>query len=228
MSERGWDSEIVHESDVYLDQEQCPVHRPTGKKLDLIAHVTINTSFMDEPQRMSEDFKIWAGTHVGKAPLYKPLAALVFDKGTLTWLQDVPEPPCEEYSVPVAQTEFPQAAKAAEYRLGRDEWVLKRAFDGKDTHVGRSAAGRAWNRAVNGALGSKEYIIQRYEAMPRTVLPITHDGESVEWVEVCFEFSPFLIAGRFAGACVRYAPAAEGLIMSPPPEGMGFGVVAVV
>lgn len=228
MAERGWDTEIVHESDVYLDDEERPVHRPTGKVLDLVAHITINTSFMDEPHRMSEDFQIWAGTHVGKAPLYKPLAALVFDKGTLTWLQEFPEPPCDDYSVPIATTEFPLSSKAVEYRLQREEWVLKRSFDGKDTHVGRSAAGRVWNRAIAGALDSKEYILQRYETMPRTLMPITTDGEQIEWVEVCFEFSPFLIAGRFAGACVRYAPAAEGLIMSPPPEGMGFGVVAVV
>jgi hypothetical protein len=33
--------------------------------------------------------------------------------------------------------------------------------------------------------------------------------------------SPFLVDGRYVGAIARYAPDAEGLIMSPPPENMG-------
>ena len=70
--------------------------------------------------------------------------------------------------------------------------------------------------------------MQRYQPMPLTTVPVTHDGEQIHWVTVSFELSPFIVAGRFAGGAVRYAPAATGLVMSPPPDNMGFALAAAV
>ena len=42
------------------------------------------------------------------------------------------------------------------------------------------------------------------------------------------EISPFIIGGQYAGAAVRYAPSAEGLVLSPAPDDMGFGTILPV
>jgi hypothetical protein len=67
--------------------------------------------------------------------------------------------------------------------------------------------------------------MQRYLRLPRTTLPVSRDGVTIEWIPVRVELSPFVIEGAYAGAIARYAPDAEGLILSPPPPEMGMTMV---
>lgn len=225
MVRRGWEPIVLHEDDVFLDDRGQACWKRDGRALDLIACITINTSFMDEPERFEREYAHWAGCQVGRTPFFKPLAALCLDKGTLASLRPSSQ---SDVDVRPAETHFPLARRAAEYRLERERFVLKRAFDGKDTYVGTSCNGRIWNRMIQRVLDGKDYVMQSYHPMPQTLLPISTDGTDLQWVQVSFEFSPFLVGGEFAGGIVRYAPAKEGLIMSPPPEDMGLGIALAV
>lgn len=224
---RGWSTVLLHEDDVEVSPEGKAVVRDSQKTLDLIVPLTINSTFFDDPDLLRGRYQHWTGCRVGRTPFFSPLSALCVDKGTLPWiaphLTGTPE-----FSVVIPPTEPPTEERAPVYRLNKDDWVLKRAFDGKDTHVGCSTYGRVWNARLAYALKSGGYVMQRYRPMPTTILPITPDGETIEWIEVSFEFSPFLVADKFAGSIVRYAPKATGLIMSPPPDNMGLGVAVAV
>ena len=168
----------------------------------------------------------WTGARVGKTPLLSPLSGLCLDKGTLPWVAR--HLPSSDFRIEIPETHVPTAEREVEYRLTREKWVLKRAFDGKDTHAGCSTPGRVWNKVVARALASGGYIMQDYKPMPTSLVPVSRDGETIDWVPVSFELSPFLVEGRFAGGAVRYAPQAAGLVMSPPPPGMGFALAAAV
>jgi hypothetical protein len=224
---RGLDTVLLHERDVVLDSQGRAVVRSSGQPLDLIVQITINTSFMDRPELFESDFSLWKGARVGDTPLLSPLCGLCLDKGTLPWVAEH-LPRGGPFSIEVPSTHPPTAEREVEYRLSRTEWVLKRAFDGKDTHAGCSTPGRQWNKVVARAIANGGYVMQRYRPMPTTVVPMTPDGETLHWLEVSFELSPFIIDGRFAGGAVRYAPRAPGLVMSPPPPGMGFALAAAV
>lgn len=223
---RGLETVVLHERDVEISESGQAVVKATGQRLDLIVQITINTSFMDAPELLETEFSLWTGTRVGNTPLLSPLSGLCLDKGTLPWIKvDSPTP---DFRLEIPQTHLPLPEREVEYRLNRQEWVLKKAFDGKDTHAGCSTPGRQWNKLVGRALSEGGYVMQSYRPMPTTVVPITRDGESFAWVEVSFELSPFIIDGQFAGGAVRYAPKAPGLVMSPPPPGMGFALAAAL
>lgn len=231
MAEAGLDAVIVHEDDLVMGEDGWPRRRQDDLKFHAVLQITIGTSFMDEPERLAGDLAAFAAPRFGKAPFIKPLVSLCFDKGAMPWLQQAapwPLPGPDDFRLEMAETAFPEVAQATDYRLDKDAWVLKRAYDGKDTHVGVSTPGRRWNRVLEQAVGNREYVIQRYHSLPETVVPVTPDGKSIEWVTVRVEVSPFVIEGRYAGAAVRYAPSAEGLVMSPPPVGMGFGTILPV
>ncbi len=224
--QRGLDTVVLHERDVEVGPSGKAVVKETGRALDLIVQITINTSFMDRPELFENEFALWKGSRVGSTPLLSPLSGLCLDKGTLPWLAEHLTP--TEFRIAIPSTHIPTPEREVEYRLRREEWVLKRSFDGKDTHAGCSTPGRQWNKVVARAIANGGYVMQRYRPMPTTVVPVTPDGESIHWLEVSFELSPFIIDGRFAGGAVRYAPKARGLVMSPPPPGMGFALAAAV
>ena len=224
---RGWQTVILHEDDVEVVPGKKALSKALGQELDLIVPLTINTTFFDSPELLRTRYRHWTGSRVGRTPFFSPLSALCVDKGTLPWL--TPHLASGgDFSVEIPFTEPPTEERMREYRLNREDWVLKRAFDGKDTHVGCSSHGRVWNERLAYALRAGGYVLQRYQSMPTTIVPVTPDGESIEWLEVSFELSPFLVDNAFAGGIVRYAPKAEGLIMSPPPENMGLGVAVAV
>jgi hypothetical protein len=224
---RGWDTVVLHEHDVVINSDGQAICREDQRSLDMIIQITMNTTFMDRPELLASDFKVWTGTKVGRAPLYSPLSGICLDKGTLPWLNRL-MPKGQSFQVVIPETHPPTAEREVEYRLHRQDWVLKRAFDGKDTYAGCSTQGRIWNKVIARAISEGGYVMQRYQPMPLTTVPVTHDGEQIQWVTVSFELSPFIVAGRFAGGAVRYAPAATGLVMSPPPDNMGFALAAAV
>lgn len=231
MADAGLDAVVVHEDDLVVGADGWPYHKDEDLKFHAVLQITIGTSFMDEPERLAGDLAAFAAPRFGKAPFIKPLVSLCFDKGTMPWLQSAAAWPLagpDGFRLEMADTHFPHLDDATRYRLDKDAYVLKRAYDGKDTHVGVSTPGRRWNRVLDQAVGSREYVIQKYHSLPETVVPVTPDGKSIEWVTVRVEVSPFVIEGRYAGAAVRYAPSAEGLVMSPPPVGMGFGTILPV
>jgi hypothetical protein len=225
----GLPNRLVHETDVRVDREGQARLR-TGRKVDAVVQITIGSSFMDEPWRLAPggDLSALRGPRVGNAPLLKPVVSVCMDKGTMPFFGQLPSWPARHrsgFEVVQAPTEYPEREHAAHYRLHKDDYVLKRSFDGKDTHVGRATHGRVWNTVLEQALGSWDYVLQRYQSLPRTVMPVALDERTIEWVPVRVELSPFIIGGRYAGAIARYAPDAEGLVLSPPPPDMGLTTV---
>ena len=227
FEKRGWETVLIHEDDVEVSPGRKAVSKTLQRELDLIVPLTINTTFFDQTELLGTRYSHWTGCRLGRTPFFSPLSALCVDKGTLPWVT----PHLAgggDFSVRIPATEPPSQERARVFRLNKDEWVLKRAFDGKDTHVGCSTHGRVWNARLAYALRAGGYVMQKYQPMSVTVIPVTPDGESIEWKEVSCEFSPFLVGNRFAGGIVRYAPKARGLIMSPPPDNMGLGVAVAV
>jgi len=110
------------------------------------------------------------------------------------------------------------------HRLHREDFVLKRSFVDKHTFAGIATGGRLWNRMLERALAEGGYLLQGYRPMSQATVPVLLD-ERIEWLPVRFEVSPFIIDGAFAGAMVRYGPDVDGVVLSPPPDGMGFGLV---
>jgi len=183
---------------------------------------------MDEPELLTGSLKHVRGTRVGNVPLIKPLASLLMDKGTMPLMQETqqwPQTSESGFHFDLASTAFPSREHAAEYRHNQAAYVLKRAFDGKHTVIGCKAGGREWNKVLDDALRGQDYIIQEYVPLPRTRMPISTDGKTIHWVDVRVEVSPFIIDGEYRGAIARYAPDAQGLILSPPPPDMGMTIV---
>lgn len=231
MQRAGIRNVLVNEEDLVVDRGGVARTRKDNKPVDAVVMVTIGTSFMDEPHRLLGDLKHLRGSRVGRAPLIKPLASLCMDKGTMPFMHQELSWPCvmdDWFHVDLASTAFPVRRHAAEYRLHRERYVLKRAFDGKDTVIGVATGGRQWNAAVDDAVDQHGYVIQEYVQLPRTTMPISPDGKHIEWVQVRVELSPFIVDGRYAGAIARFAPDAEGIIMSPPPPDMGMTCVYAV
>jgi hypothetical protein len=224
----GIDTFLVHEGDISVDARGKARIRGERKPVDLVLMITIGTSFMDEPHRLKTDLLPLRGAKVGDVRLAKPLVSLGFDKGTLPFMRAMKGWPLRdgrEFRVEIAETLYPSAKHRPQLQREQNDWVLKKAFDGKDTHVGVSTAGRLWKRVLEDATRSKEYVAQRYASMPRARMPVLIDDKHIEWLDVRVELSPFIFEGRFGGALARYAPDAEGLVLSPPPEGMGLTTV---
>lgn len=226
FQERGWRIELVHEDGLKVDPEHNCRLAEDDQLVDCVCMWSIGTSFMDEPERVRDEWPHLRGATVGKAPLVQPLAGLAFDKGLLPWMGTALEwpvvDPATGFQVRLPQTDYPDPERAAEYRTEREKWVLKRSFDGKDTVVGTSAPGRLWNRILGKAMNSFDYVIQEYATLPETEVPISVDGERIDWVPVQVEISPFVVRGKYVGGFARYAPSGRGIVLSPAPEGMGF------
>jgi hypothetical protein len=157
-------------------------------------------------------------------PIVKPLAAALMDKGVLPMMGELERGfaprNASGFRFELAPTHF-----ADERRYAKDDWVLKRAFCGKETHVGVSTSAKDWAAATKQREG---YVAQRYVSMPRARIPVFVDEKHLEHVESRVELSSFIFDGYFGGGAARHAPSAEGLVMSNPPEGYGFSTVFAV
>ncbi|MBI5543528.1 MAG: hypothetical protein HY901_06535, partial [Deltaproteobacteria bacterium] len=224
----GIDSRLVTEQDLVVGRGGAVRLRGGRREVDLVAMITIGTSFMDEPERLLGDLAHLRGPKVGRARLVKPLASLAMDKGTIPFLSTLPGWPVRGpggYRSELIETGFPHPEFAPEYRRHRERYVLKRSFDGKDTRIGISTDAKTWDKTLKVATEGADYVIQEYVPLPRTTMPVIYRGKSIEWIPVRVELSPFVVEGRYAGAIARYAPDADGLVLSPPPRGMGLTMV---
>ncbi len=228
LKERGIGSAIVHEDELDIDDDG-QTRTSAGQRVDLVFQLPIGTCFGFAPERFARELAHLRGTHVGNARLLQPLAHLLVDKGAMPVIQELPTfqaraPDDERPCVRCAYSEYPLAENVAGYRRHKDRLVLKRSFDGKHTFVGVSTNGRAWNRMLDVAAGTHDYVLQEYVPLPRTRVPAIVGG-ALEWIDVRVELSLLVIGGRYAGAFARYAPDEAGLVLSPPPRHMGFTVV---
>lgn len=228
LAAAGIDTFLVHEDDLFVDARGRARIRGQRKPVDLVLLITICTSFIDEPRRLRSDLRCLRGGSVGDVRLAKPLVSLGFDKGTLPFfgaMKGWPMRAGDDFRLEIVPTFFPGPKEARRLEREKNQWVLKKAFDGKDTHVGVSTKKRLWRQVLEVATQTKDYVSQRYASMPRARMPMLIDDRHLEWVDVRVELSPFIYEGRFGGALARYAPDAEGLVLSPPPEGMGLTTV---
>src|SRR5690606_32732797 len=142
---------------------------------------------------------------------------LLIDKGTLPLLSRLEGWPVVEadgFEVQCAATAWPRPDEAAALRTEKDHLVLKRSFTGKDTWIGPVTPGRQWNRIVDEACRTADYVVQEALPLARCSMPVVID-DRIEWIDVRCELSLFILEGRYAGGFARYAPDAEGLVLSP-------------
>jgi hypothetical protein len=227
LEARGLTVTIAHETDVFVRRGRAYV-KGSKREVDAFVVVTISTSFFDDPHEFEGSAKLFRGTRVGRAPVLKPFAGLAVDKGTLPWMLDLglfPVRMDDGFEVDAADTRYLVGTKADWAVRDRRDLVLKRAFDGKDTHVGIATKPKVWAEAVQRATESADSVVQAYSPLPRAQMPVLIDGRHVEWIDVRVELTPFIVRGQFAGALARYAPDAPGLVLSPPPDGMGMTLV---
>ncbi|MEW5848509.1 MAG: hypothetical protein AB2A00_06825 [Myxococcota bacterium] len=226
LRQDGWDVVFAHEDELSVDDEGN-ARLKGDQRVDVVFQIPIGTFFLYEPARLSTDLAHLRGPSVGNAPLLQPLVHVGIDKGTMPLMgtQDCwPTTTPDGFRVDLVPTHYPTPERAAEYRMRKDAWVLKRSFEGKDTHVGCATHGRVWNRTLQTALSTAEYVMQPYVPMSVADIPVVMDGR-VEWVESSVELSLLIIDGAFAGGFARFLPAADGVVLSPPPPGMGFTLV---
>lgn len=219
----GLGCRVVTEHDVVVDSKGRPHFAHDGQAIDLVKLITVGTSFFDAPELLEPGGPLhhFAGARMGDVWLLKPLAGLVVDKGALPHLGG-PVKAHDGFRFEVAQTEL---ANRGHYRP-KSSWVIKRAFDGKDTHVGHARTAAEWRNVERGSRALKnEYVAQRYESLPKAKVPVFLDEQHLEWVDSRVELSSFLFDGLFGGAAGRHAPEAEGLVMSDAPPDYGFTTV---
>ena len=224
LEKDGWDVVFAHEDELDVDRKGRCIHEK--RRVDLVLQIPIGTHFLYTPERFDKELAHLRGDHIGDAPFLQPLVNLAIDKGSMPLWQTLPCWPAKQrgFRVEPIPTHFPSAERASEYRLERDAWVLKRSFEGKDTHAGISANSRVWNRALETAMATREYVMQPYVRMSTALMPVIYDGR-IEWVDSSVELSLFVIDGEYSGAFARFLPTGEGHVMSPPPPGMGFTLV---
>lgn len=225
--EDGWDVVFATEQDLQVDAQGTARLAADGGRVDVVFQIPIGTFFLQEPERLRQDLAHLASTHVGQAPFIQPVAHVGVDKGTMPLWGKLPCWPVKEadgFETRMVDTHYPQPERAQEYRLHKDAWLLKRSFEGKDTHAGISTHGRLWNRTLATALSTAEYVMQPYVTMSVARIPVVVDRR-VEWVDCSVELSLFVVDGQFSGAFARFLPAADGVVLSPPPPGMGFTLV---
>ena len=166
-------------------------------------------------------------TRIGDVWVLKPLMGLIVDKGSLPLMAtlDCSRQMADGFRFEIAQTEFPRAQGAATYFDNRNDWIIKRSFDGKDTHIGVLHDERQWRDCVEAAAEDFDYVMQRYVSMPRAEVPVLVDEEHLEWIPSRVELSTFVYDGAYGGAGARHAPDAEGLIMTDFPKDYGYSSV---
>jgi hypothetical protein len=225
----GIESRIVTEDELGAGRDGNPRVVGDARRPDLVMFVTIGGTFLDRPKLLEPGGRLahLRGARIGDIALVKPLAAALMDKGILPMMHTL-----ERHFAPrsvngfrfeVAPTHFPDGR-----RYARGDWVLKRAFAGKETYVGPSTPPDRWATIVAEVTRGNDYVAQRYVSMPRARIPVLVDEKHLEWVDSRVELSSFIYDGAFAGGAARHAPDAEGLVMSNPPEGYGFSTVFAV
>ena len=221
LASHNLSSELVEPPDLELNGPGQFVSKGSGRHFDQLLQLTSGESYLRDPQLLA-DYPWLTGAHA------HPLACLTLDKGLLPWLsaQGLAQPARspDGFELLFPDSFVPGAAHAEQLRLEKDRFVLKRAWEGKDTVVGCATHGRAWNRAVSEAIESRRFIAQKYFPLPRIEMPYLIEGK-IQRVTVRFELSPFLVEGRYAGAFVRYAPDREGVLLSPSPGDVGMTLV---
>ncbi len=227
----GLGARLVTEEGLEVGRDGNPRFRSDGRAVDLVMFITVSSSFLDEPRLMLPGGPLapFGTARIGDVWVLKPLAGLVVDKAALTVLgtlrERFPAASHDGYRVEVAPTEFPYRKAPERYTRAKDEWVIKRGFDGKDTHIGIARSPEAWRSVVREVVKDKEYVAQRYVSLPRCEIPVFVDEKHLEWVPSRVELSSFLFDGLFGGAAGRHAPDAEGLVMSDAPPDYGFSTV---
>jgi hypothetical protein len=231
---RGIRSAIVHEDELLID-ELGHARTRDGARVDLVFQIPIGTHFLFAPERFDEELQHFAGTTIGDAPFLMPLTHLAIDKGTMPRigaLEGWPVVLDDGTEVRAIDTVYPDELDAPTLRLEKDAYILKRSFEGKDTHIGIGTPVRRWNRVLDDILGEHasardDYVVQPYVPLPETDMPILRDGK-IEIVPVSVELSLFILDGEHAGTFARYAPTKDGVVLSPPPDDMGFTLVSLV
>jgi hypothetical protein len=212
----GIESRIVTEQELAVGRDGNPRIVGDARKPDLVMLITIGGAFLDRPRTI----KHLRGPRIGDVAIVKPLAAALMDKGVLPMMLEL-----EKHFTSRSEDGFRFEIAPTEHarrRYAKDDWVLKRAFSGKETHVGVSTPAHVWNEVLDDPHG---YVAQRYVSMPRARIPVLIDEKHLEHVESRVELSSFIYDGCFAGGAARHAPDAEGLVMSNPPEGYGFSTI---
>lgn len=227
---RGVESRIVTEQELVVGRDGNPRVVGDARRPDLVLLVTVGTSFLDDPEALLPGGALahLRGARIGDVAVIKPLAGLLMDKGTLPLLQAqerhfAPDDG-DGFRFEVAHTEATLAQDPKRYAR-KDDWVIKRAFDGKDTYIGVVKTAAQWRTIAASATQVDGYVAQRYESLPKTLLPVFVDEKHLEFVESRVELSAFLYDGTFGGAAARHAPDAEGLVMTDPPKDYGYSTV---
>ena len=226
----GLRARLCTEQDVGLDRQGQLHFEADGAPVDLLMFITVGTTFLDRPELMRAGGAL---AHLGRARIgdtwvLKPLAGLLADKGALPLLNALgcTQQMADGFRFEIAATEFPCRSPDPErYLRDPDGWVVKRAFDGKDTHVGVACDDARWRDAVHRARQAPDYVAQRYVSLPRTDVPVFVDEQHLEFVPSRVELSSFLYDGAFGGAGGRHARDAEGLIMTDFPDDYGYSTV---
>lgn len=227
----GIESRIVTEEELVVGRDGDPSIVGDERRPDLVVLVTIGSSFLDAPKLLEPRGPLahLRGERIGTVRIIKPLAALAMDKGLLPILANyeryAPARAPDGFRFELAHTEQPVAHHPRKYLHSQKNWVIKRAFDGKDTHIGAASSKAKWKAVVDGATAEPGYVAQRYTSLPRAEIPVFIDGKHLEWVPSRVELSSFIFDGTFGGAAARHAPEAEGVIMSDTPPGYGFSTV---
>jgi len=233
LSERGIDSALVHEDALVVDADGRARTRE-GTRVDLVFQIPIGTHFLYDPDRFARELQHLGGTHVGDAPFLMPLTHLAIDKGTMPRIAALPMWPVlldDLTEVRPIDTVYPDALDPRALRLDKDALLVKRSFEGKDTHIGIGTSARRWTRVVDEILANEEqssaYVVQPYVPLPVTDMPILRE-DRIAIEPVVVELSLFVLDGRHAGTFARYAPWRDGVVLSPPPDDMGFTLVSLV
>lgn len=227
----GVDSRIVTEEQLVVGRDGDPRIVGDRRRPDLVMMVTVGTSFLDEPELLRPGGRLahLRGARIGTVPLIKPLAATLMDKGILPLMQSLEgqftHRSADGFRFELAPTHFPKGQPASRYVKSKDRWVMKRAFDGKDTHIGISRSAPLWREVARVATSEDGYVAQEYVSLPRARIPVFIDEKHLEFVESRVELSSFIYDGHYGGGAARHAPDAEGLVMTDPPPDYGFSTV---
>jgi hypothetical protein len=196
--------------------------------------VTICSSFLDAPELLEKGGRLehLRGARIGDVAIVKPLAATLMDKGVLPLMHELESQftnrMADGYRFEIAPTQFPKGESPSKFTRAKDRWVMKRAFDGKDTHIGIARDAELWSEVARVATQEDGYVAQEYVSIPRARIPVFIDEKHLEFVESRVELSSFIYDGAFGGAAARHAPDAEGLVMTDPPPDYGFSTVFAV
>jgi hypothetical protein len=224
----GFSTEFTDETELFVNDQGLLASQTSSRSFDLLLQMTTGEYFLNHPDSLADQHRFLTGERVGPVAHVHPLSCLLLGKGALPARLAGGESVFNkqgDFLVQPDRSHFVEEKNAAEYRLNKDRYVIKRSWVGKDTVIGCSSGGRAWNRIVAEAIDSSRFIIQEYCPLPTLKLPFLIDGGDLEYIPVRFELSPFIIQGRYAGALVRYAPDMEGIRLSPSPPDLGMTIV---